>query len=270
MNNLVAKFLSVDGIQRVLEKLSKKPIFFKILNLLSKPNSVYDTFANADAASRLIRPISHLNKEMIKSNFTYGRNPRPSDYPALFWLTRIAIDIPLRVFDFGGGAGQLFYQYREMLKPGSIEQWIVHDLPEVVEYGKQQTINIQVPELNFSTKLDDCASCNVFLTAGSLHYWASSLEDLQNAVCVFPEHFIVNRSPFRERGESFITIQVGRSWAVPCVVRNFQELGHDLSRIGYNLIDSWIVEAKTLNYPLLPHYKSPYRGAYFHKGKSLG
>jgi len=204
---------------------------------------------------------------LIDSNFWLSIKSRPSDYPVLFWLNRLVLSEGLRIFDFGGGIGQTYYQYSRFLETGELAQWTVMDLPEVIA-GRDVAREQAATALRFTSSLRDCADCNVFLAAGSLHYWEQSIAELADALGGLPQHVFINRSPTRQQAQSFVTIQKGKHWAVPCIVRSGKELEHEFAQLGYEVVDQWSVPEKSLEFPLLPDHVAPYVGYYLRRRAS--
>jgi putative methyltransferase (TIGR04325 family) len=203
---------------------------------------------------------------LIAMNLALSEARRPSDYPALFWLQTIAAQTKLRVVDFGGGAGQSYYQYRSLLGDAAIERWLVIDLPEVLEYGKRTAAARGASTvLAFERAAPADFRANVLFAAGSLHYWQEPLAALAAITGQLPPHILINRSPLRERGHTFVTIQRAGGAPVPCIVRSVDELTRDLNALGYALCDSWALPEKSLRFSLLPEYDASYRGAYFRR-----
>ncbi len=204
----------------MLRRLGSWPVGFRLLNLLSSPTCVYASFREARTASRRARPFSHQDRELIAADFELSLACRPSDYPALFWLLSLSRQGPLRVVDFGGGAGQAYYQYRPLLGNTAISEWTVVELPASIEFGRRLADKRGAEGLSFAEALTSGGEYDVLLAAGSIHYWEGPITELSSVLGRLPDHVIINRSPFRSERGSFITVQRGASWAVPCLVRN--------------------------------------------------
>lgn len=253
--------------QGILRQIGRNSLGFRIANSLSDPNRIFPSFEQAWSAARRKADDAHDNRQLVTTNLGLSSSTRPSDYPALFWLDRIGRD-GLKIFDYGGGAGQLFYQYSGLLRQGSIGEWIVMDLPQVVAIGKEFAAQRDASALRFSTSLADSSGCDVFLASGSLHYWELSIRELAEQMGGLPEHVVINRSPFRENGEPFFSIQHGAGWAIPFVCRSAAATRREFEALGYEQVDRWRVMEKSLSLALLPGYESPYLGFYFrrHRG----
>ncbi len=209
-----------------------------------------------------------MDSKLIGSNFTLSSSIRISDYPVLFWLGEAARHERLAVFDFGGGVGQTFLNYEKRLPDASLERWIVNDLPEVVREAPSRFFSRGLPpRLEFTGEMNTGADCNVVIAAGSFHYWECSVRRFFDHLGSHPKHFIINRSPMRENGEGFYTVQQGRDWAVACKVRSVDALVIEMEQEGYSLVDSWTDPDKTLILPFFPDYSCRYRGFYFQRNR---
>ena len=254
----------IPPVQKTLHRIERSPLGFRALNALSGLGGVFPSVDQAWSVARRKRSRAHDDQETIKGNLTLSLKTRPSDYPVLYWLTQIA-NGGLTVFDFGGGAGQLFYQYSSFLRPGQVREWIVMDLPEVIATGTDVARQRGAQGLRFSASLSESRGCDVFLASGAFHYWEQTIRDLAEQTEGLPDHVIINRSPFREKGDAFVGIQHGKSWAAPFLARTRAGIEREFRELGYELIDSWRVLEKTFNPALLPGHKAPYMGFYFRR-----
>ena len=258
------RLLGLKPARQVLNSLADVPYGFRLLNRRSRPNAVFESLKEAELVSRQMKRASHEDEPLIAGNFQLSLERRPSDYAALFWLAHVASREPISVLDFGGGAGQVYYQYFPLLGPGVIRQWTVVELPGVVEYGRRVARQRGADRLAFVESLKEAGTHDVLLAAGSLHYWDQPMADMGKQLGELPPHLLINRSPFRRKRGAFYTVQSGREWAVPCLVRNLDELAEELAALGYESVDRWEVAEKRLHFPWLPAYEAPYQGAYFH------
>lgn len=264
----IAKILQLGPVRRFLERSGGNPLMGNLYSRLSGAAIIHDSMDHAREAIRLHRPETrgHFESDLIESNFSSSVDIRTSDYPVLFWMRVIAETQPLRVFDFGGGMGQLFASYSRLLHSGLIAAWTVQDLQQVIlQVCDRHHPGGDPPNLKFTTRLRDGVDSNVFLAAGSLHYWEKSIADLLAELGTRPRHFIVNRSPMPGDGSSFCTVQEGAYWAVACRVRSLADLQAEMETEGYELVDVWIDSEKKLTFPWLPACSCPYRGCYFRK-----
>ncbi len=260
----VRRFALTTPIQALLRKIERRPLGFRALNWLSTLERAFGSFDQAWPVARKNAGNAHGDPHLVHSNLTTSLATRPSDYPVLYWLNRIQTE-GLVLFDYGGGAGQLFYQYSALLCPGLIREWIVMDLPEVVAIGVDVAQQRCAQGLRFSTSVRDCRGCDIFLASGAFHYWERTVRDLADETAELPPHFILNRSPFREDGDPFVGIQRGSTWAIPFLARTPSGIEREFSELGYELVDRWLVPEKTFSLALLPGHRSPYMGFYFRR-----
>jgi putative methyltransferase (TIGR04325 family) len=261
---LLNDVLKIDPVRRSLRALARNRAGFRLLNSLSGPRRVFVSFPEAWSVCEQLPQKSHENATLVDSNFWLSVKTRPSDYPVLFWLSRVGLSEGLKVFDFGGGIGQTYYQYSRLLQTVGPAQWTVMDLRDVIA-GRDVAREQRASALRFTSSLRDCADCNVFLAAGSLHYWEHSIAELADALGGLPQHVFINRSPTRQKGQSFVSIQKGAHWAVPCIVRSSKDLEKEFAQLGYEVVDHWPVLEKALEFPLLPEHVAPYAGYYFRR-----
>src|ERR1043165_2904664 len=153
----------------VLRLLQRSRVGMRLLNSLAHPRRMFSTFEEAWNFSKRIRKQAHDDTAAIAYNFSVSIKTRLSDYPVLFWLSEIAQE-PLSLFDFGGGIGQLYYQYMSLLNSVKVKEWLVNDLPAVIAEGEKLSAEKKASKLKFTERLSDCRSCNVFLASGALHF----------------------------------------------------------------------------------------------------
>lgn len=185
-----------------------------------------------------------------------------SDYPVLFWLRRM-----LRpggaVFDFGGGLGQCFYSYRELmaLPPDTI--WIVCDVDSLLERGRKLALERKVENLFFTADREKANGASFFLTNGTVQYIPENLWEILGKLEKLPAHLVINRVPIYD-GKPYYTIQSTAHSFLPYRVFNMQEYSEKLEKLGYELVGQWSLP-RSLHVQFHPGLFVPnYRGLYFH------
>jgi putative methyltransferase (TIGR04325 family) len=237
----------------------------KILNWLSNPRIVFDTFDEAWAAARQSTYAGHDHPDYIRTHLELSKSLRPSDYAVLYWFLRLGRS-NLRIFDFGGNIGNLFYSYSAYLKEARISDWTVFDLPKTIEEGRRIAAERGVSELHFTNSLENFSEGHVLLVSAALHYWEKSVQAFIKQFPRQPEHVFVNRIPVQNDRPSFITVQYKGSYAVPCMVRNVDELVSSFAGEGYGMVDRWPALELALRMPLFPNRTVPqYSGFYFRR-----
>lgn len=268
---LISRFLTLRPMRKLIHRASGSRFTENAFRSFSGSSRVFGSMEEASAAVRFHRPdtCGHLDAELITSNFSLYSQRRMSDYPVLCWLLRISKSEKLSIFDFGGGVGQTLVNFSQVLPADSIVRWTVQDLPDVISSAPEHFPQGGIPpQLKFTADLSNASGCNVVLAAGSFHYWNDSLSSFFAALGTAPAHFIINRSPIRDNGDAFFTVQQGADWAVPCKVNNIDALVAGMNEFGYSLVDRWIDLEKTLVLPLFPDYSCPYQGLYFRRNEA--
>jgi putative methyltransferase (TIGR04325 family) len=249
----------------VLTRLAELPFGKNILNRFSQTRGVFATFEEGWSVARKTALGDHEHPSEIDVHLTFSKALRPSDYAVLYWLSKIS-DMELRIFDFGGNVGNLYYSYSTYLEGTRSLDWTVFDLPSVVKEGERIATERAVAGLRFTTKLEDVAGCNVLLVSGALHYWEGSVRAFLEQFQQQPDHVIVNRTPVHNEQPSFITVQRTGECAFPCIVRNVSGLIEDFAFSGYTMVDRWPAIERSLRMPLFPERTVRYySGFYFRR-----
>ena len=249
--------LATSFFENVLRKLTARRPGRAIANFVGRPCGVYRSFAEASAATTSREHAGHEASLAIQRHVQLSGTIRPSDYAAIYWISRAAREI-LHVFDYGGNVGNLYYSYRPYL-PESIRQltWTVFDLPLVVQSGLQLAKQKQATELEFRTTVQSVTRTHLVLVSGALHYWETALSDF---IAQFPEKpvmFVINRTPVHP-SESYVAVQLDATYAVPCFVRSTSEIIAEFTRNGYDLADTWQAPELSLRMKFFPHLSIPY------------
>ncbi len=236
-----------------------------IIRRASYPRVPFDNFADAWRAAASDRHAGH-DTESIAIHRELSQKLRPSDPPVLRILTQIASSGSLRVLDFGGNIGNLYYSYLPHL-PGNVDiQWHVLDLPAVTSAGREIANQRSARGLRFFESLESIgAGYDVVLASGALHYWEQDVGAWIEKLPHSAGHIIVNRSPIHP-GRSFVTIQQTDTYAVPCIVRRRADLIEAFSKHGLRLSDEWLCPELSLTLALYPQLSvTNYSGFYFQK-----
>jgi putative methyltransferase (TIGR04325 family) len=249
----------------LLERLEALQLGQKLLNSLSHTRGVFATFEEGWSAAGKTKLAGHEHSSEIMVHLELSKGLRASDYTVLYWLSQIG-SRELRIFDFGGNVGNVFYSYSPYLRGSFDIHWTVFDLPSVIEAGKRIAAERNALGLEFANSVTDVSRAHVLLVSGALHYWENSVEAFLQHLGKLPEHVIVNRSPIHETQNSFITVQRTRYCAFPCIVRNAHELISAFAAMGYILVDRWPALELSLRLPLFPAHSIPhYSGFYFRR-----
>ncbi len=249
----------------ILTRIAGNPAGKRVLNAFSQPHGVYDTFAEGWAAARKTNLAGHEDPNEVKVHLRLAESLRPSDYAALYWISRIQ-PRNLKLFDFGGSVGNLYYSYSPYLRELESVEWTVFEIPNVVETGREIATERKAAGLRFVDSVESFRSEEILLVSGAFHYWEQDIPAFLQHFGEAPRHIIINRSPVHEVQPSFITVQGTPSCAFPCKVWNSGELLSGFAACGYQLNDRWRAWELSVNRPLLPAFSVPYySGFYFSK-----
>jgi putative methyltransferase (TIGR04325 family) len=199
---------------------------------------VYPTYAAARAAVPASRRVGYDNPETSNMYPFLLELSRISDYAALFYLSRL-VQPGYRIFDFGGNTGVLFYNYqrRWTMPPGV--QWIVCDLPLVIEAGREFAKTRPSEGLSFTSNFEDAAGADLLITSGTLQYVPETLAELVAELDdAKPGHVLVNRTAMWDR-ETFFTLQSLGPVVCPYRVQNRKEFVAGMEAQGYFVKDTW-------------------------------
>jgi putative methyltransferase (TIGR04325 family) len=260
--------LTTEPCRSMLTGIGQFSLGRRVFNFLSGPFGVFTSFAEAWLAAKRTNPVAHEDPEEIKMQLRVSTSLRSSDYPVLYWLWKIGAE-DLRIFDYGGNVGNLYYSYQPYLRQRRLVEWTVFDIPPVVEEGKRIAAKRHASGLTFVHTAADVSRRHVLLISGAFHYWEGSIREFIRQFAEAPEHVIVNRSPIHETLESFITVQRTPTCAFPCIVRNADDLISDFAAAGYVMEDHWRALELALTLPLFPDRSvAYYSGFYFRLQKS--
>jgi len=258
-------FLASEPCRTLLTRIEVLPHGRKLLNSFCQTHGVFTTFEEGWSVARRAKPAGHEDLSEIKVHLEFSSALRPSDYAVLYWLLKIGAG-DLRIFDFGGNIGNLYYSYSSHLNSAQSVRWTVFDIPNVLEEGKRIAEERGAHGLRFTSSLQVASDCNVLLVSGAFHYWEKGVQAFLNQFANPPEHVILNRTPVHDRKLSFVTVQRTKECAFPCIVRNSAELVADFNAKGYAMIDRWPALELSLRMPLFPQYTVPhYSGFYFRR-----
>ncbi len=133
------------------------------------------------------------------------------DYPVLYWLKRLSPEIN-RVIDAGGHVGVKYRAFAPYLELDQIH-WIVYDLPAQVRAGRAEAR----PEDK------------------TLSFIVSRLRRR-------PRYILLNKVATRD-GPTVVTLENFRLAEVPYHIRNAREVPDALDALGYDIVDSWIIDS---------------------------
>ena len=183
------------------------------------------------------------------------------DYPLLYWLNRV-LEQRSKVADLGGSVGVSYYAFEPLLAAHDID-WLVCELPEVVETGRALARERGAKALRFTVSFQDCDAHDVLLVAGALQFIETPVSELLRSLRRPPRYMLINRIPVHE-SKAYVTLQNTGSAITPCHVFNRQTFQSELLEVGYELRDEWNCPYHSISIPLHPdHHIAKFKGMFF-------
>ncbi len=131
------------------------------------------------------------------------------DFPVLSLLfkTLFINKGTLRVLDFGGSLGTIYFQHRKFLGNGIQVEWSIVEQPNYVKTGKE---NFENKELKFFTSIEDATASNkpdVIILSSVLQYLPDLKKNVQLLVQLNSTYIIVNKTLCTNEEEDQVRIQ---------------------------------------------------------------
>ena len=257
--SLLQQIVRLNPIRRTISSIGETDSGIRFLNFLNRKKILFTTFSEAQAVADSLKAKGHEAEFLSDLPLFYPM--RTSDYPVLFWLNRIQ---PKKLFDVGGSVGNLYYLYQDYLDWKPAPDWIVYDLPEIVERGKALAIERNAQTLSFSIDLAAGKDCDFLLASGSLQFWEESMASMLAGVGSRPRHVIINRTLLTEQKSTFVTLQYIGDAALPKMIRNRASLIEEFADLGYECAGEWLEPERGLELTLYPaHSVRFFSGLYF-------
>lgn len=222
---------------------------------------VFESFAEARASAPGDKlgfdhpELAHLYDARMGKAF-------PSDYPVLFWLSRLLPHIG-SVFDWGGHIGISYYTYAKYLDFSKRLRWHVGDVPQIVKAGRELAASRAAGSLSFTTEFAEADGLDLLLANGSLQFVEVPLADSLRGLRQLPRHLLVNKVPLYE-GDAFVTLENTVHSYNPYRVGNKKAFVESIVACGYALEDTWENPDVSCHIPLHRERSvSSYSGFYF-------
>lgn len=188
------------------------------------PTSSQVGYDNQDAAAQYRHRISRL---------------RVSEYPALFWLSRLLAEGQRSFFDLGGHFGHLYYSFQNYCRFPDDLRWTVCDLPLTVAAGREWAQSHDAARrLAFTEHSGDAAGHDVLLVFGTLQYLDYALEDLLAGLDRPPRHIVVNLTPMHPSLDYYTVQNMGFA-CVPYHILSMSRFLIAMRERGYQVSDRW-------------------------------
>ncbi|MBS0520665.1 MAG: methyltransferase, TIGR04325 family [Proteobacteria bacterium] len=252
----------LPGIPRLLRGLKTFPLTRAPFRVTQGYMRIFPSLADAERAIAPFAEGGHQSEANVELHLAANEYPRPSDYPALFYLEPL-LTTARRLFDLGGNVGNLFYCYSRYLEFPPGFQWQVFDLPVNMARGRLLAAERQARQLTFADRWSDASGADILLASGCLHYFPRALPAMIAELQPLPRHVLINRTPLTD-GAPIATIQDAGRFRVACMLYNRQQLVAAFDQLGYALEAFWSVPEVSLVIPAYPEHSIPaYSGLLF-------
>ncbi len=203
----------------------------------------YSSFDEAIAAANSAGRLAGYNhREIAPVSFAEMCKVAPWDYPVLFWLARLRHESE-GLLDAGGHMGTKFRAFRGLLDLDEGFPWVIYELPEIAEAGRERARQDGLLQLQFLHDLSTAPALPIFLGSGLMQYLDRPLSVLLQELPQLPRHLLLNKVAFRRGGRPVVTLErIGRAY-VPYQMRDETAFVQDLERLGYEQVDRWSIPA---------------------------
>lgn len=221
----------------------------------------YASFDEAIAAVRSGVLVGYDNDEVVMHSFEYMSELKLEDYPVLFWLSRLLPRVDT-VLDAGGHLGTKYRAFSRHLELEGTIDWIIYDLPAIVRVGRQFVDEGKLRGPTFIGDLSDAPDADVLLASGLLQYLDVPFDTFLKRLPALPRHLLLNKVQTRE-GPTVVTLENFECAEIPYQIRNRTEFLTTLGKLGYDVIDEWLIPSLSRTIQTHPHLgRSTSRGYY--------
>ena len=199
-------------------------------------------FASHDEALRHTRPGSlkgYDNEGVSEVSKALMQEVPLWDYPVLYWLQRLAPETRC-VIDAGGHIGVKYRAFAPYIDVARLN-WVVYDVPAQVRAGRAEA-RPQDRTLSFVDRLEDAPPADLLLASGLLPYLDEPLTQFVGRLSQRPRHILLNKVATRD-GPTVVTLENFRLAEVPYHIRDAREVPAALDALGYDIVDSWIIDS---------------------------
>jgi putative methyltransferase (TIGR04325 family) len=173
----------------------------------SKRSTGYDSALIAEKVKEALMKVKHGEAAFERDSVVFEKYEY--SWPLLAGLNWIAAQGKgkLRVMDFGGSMGSLYFQYRKFFSVLDV-QWNIVEQKNFVEYGKKY---FQDDRLRFHFTMQDCMNewpVDVTILSSVLPYIQEPYKVLAEVIRLKPPFIIFDKMPFLKEGDKDrITVQ---------------------------------------------------------------
>ena len=241
-----------------------KDLFFRLLGKSIKIKGIYSSWqiakkhAGTYDSDLIINKVKESALKVKRGEASYERDSvlfydKSYPFPLLAGLLRVAAlnGGKLRVLDFGGSLGSVYFQCRDFLSGLKEVKWCNVEQEKFVVIGRNL---FEDEELKFYFSIEECLqveSPDVIIFSSVLQYLEKPYEVLDKAIKHF-NHIIIDRNPFSEIPDDLIAVQVVPDYiykaSFPFWIFSRKKFLDYLFKRGYRLIAEFPAVDGTLKY----------------------
>lgn len=166
----------------------------------------YDAPAIAENVARALRKV-RSGAALFERDGVAFEEPAP-EWPALDWIVQRAHRQGyLRVLDFGGSLGSLYFQYRTVWDRLPRVEWQVVEQSHFTAIGRREFAEGSLQFFDTPEAAEASGPTDVLLLSSVLQYVPRPHELLDSLLAKRPSAVIVDRTPLIERGRDRLTVQ---------------------------------------------------------------
>lgn len=222
---------------------------------------LYSDFASAAADAPLGKQVGY-NGDATATRHAHERHFLfPSDYPVLFWLSRLLPGTRL-LFDLGGDVGSRYLAFRKYLSYPESLTWLVNEIPAVVALGRKIAQEESASHLQFTTDYARLPEADILLASGVLQVLEDWNGFLKRAASL-PRHILINKTPVGDQPHMVTLCAIGVSFN-PYHIFDRRSFVATFVDFGYRLVDEWLTSdlgCRIADYP--SHSLDAFSGFYF-------
>jgi putative methyltransferase (TIGR04325 family) len=191
-----------------------------------------------------------LSKQAIFERDSFLFYKESYDETLLLIFKKIKIKIKkIKLCDFGGSLGSLYFQHRSLFKSNLIE-WNIVEQKHFVKYANDK---IKIKNLHFYDNLNFILKkkINVALFSSSLQYLRNPYQILDKMIKKKIPNIIIHRSPFTKKNETIKIQHVPKyiyDASYPIRILNVKNICNKFNRAGYKMIAKYTLKEEIDGY----------------------
>jgi putative methyltransferase (TIGR04325 family) len=258
LGSIAGELAQLPGLRHLARPVYRRNFRRPFRNVDNSYYGVYRDYAEAAAAAQALSsqalPASYDVQAASRAYRNQLEAIRVSDYPLLYWLSRLIASGHRNVFDLGGNIGVTYYGFGRYLDYPDELRWQVHDMPVVMAAGRQRAAEHDPGRrLSFADAPERADGADILVTTGALQYLDYTLADLLGRLPRRPPHVLINLTPVHP-SRSYFTLQNLQFAVCPYRVMARPELLADMQALGYRLVDEWHSRERSLSVPFEAGY----------------